>query len=46
MRTLVRSLQRLYNQGRVTKERLLEMVTKGTITQEEYEWIVGEDAEG
>lgn len=39
---LVQSLKRLYNKGRLTKEQIKERVEKGTITQEEYEYIVGE----
>ena len=42
MRMLVQSLKRLYNKGRLTKEQIKERVEKGTITQEEYEYIVGE----
>lgn len=42
MRILVQSLKRLYNKGRLTKEQIKERVEKGTITQEEYEYIVGE----
>lgn len=42
MTILVQSLKRLYNKGRLTKEQIKERVEKGTITQEEYEYIVGE----
>lgn len=45
MRTLVKSLKRLYEQGRITEEKLLEMVDEGKITQEEYDYIVGEAVE-
>lgn len=42
MSTLVKSLKRLYEAGRLTKDQIKERVTKGTITKEEYEYIVGE----
>lgn len=42
MSTLVKSLKRLYEAGRLTKDQIKERVTKGTITEEEYEYIVGE----
>ena len=41
MRTLVESLKRLYEDGRLTKERLLQRVEKNTITIEEYNYITG-----
>lgn len=41
MRTLVESLKRLYKKGKVTKKKLQEMVDAGTITQEEYDYIIG-----
>ena len=41
MRTLVESLKRLYNKGKVTKKKLQEMVDAGTITQDEYNDIIG-----
>ena len=40
MRTLVKSLKRLYEQGRITEEKLLEMVDEGKITEEEFEYII------
>ena len=40
MRTLVESLKRLYKKGKVTKKKLQEMVDAGTITQEEYDYII------
>lgn len=43
MSTLVQSLRRLYRKGRVTIEKLQAMVEAGTITEEEYEYIIGED---
>lgn len=45
MSTLVKSLKRLYDKGRVTKEHLQEMVTDEKITAEEYEYITGEPYE-
>ena len=42
MRTLVKSLRRLYNQGRVTKEHIIELLDNGTITDSEYSYITGE----
>lgn len=42
MRTLVESLKRLYESGRVTKEQLNKRVEKGIISQKEYDYIVGE----
>lgn len=41
MRTLVESLKRLYDAGRLTLEQIQERLEKGTITQEEYDYIVG-----
>ena len=41
MRTLVESLKRLYEKGRLTKGQVVERVTKGSITSEEYEYITG-----
>jgi len=46
MRTLVESLKRLYKKGKVTKEKLQNMVDEGTITEIEYEYITGEDFNG
>jgi uncharacterized XkdX family phage protein len=45
MRTLVDSLKRLYNTGRITKEQIAERVYKGSITTDEYEEITGEKYE-
>jgi uncharacterized XkdX family phage protein len=39
---LVNSLKRLYDAGRLTKEQIAERVDRGTITQEDYEYITGE----
>lgn len=41
MRTLVESLRRLYLAGRLTLEQIQERLTRGTITQAEYNYIVG-----
>lgn len=46
MSTLVESLKRLYKSGRLTKEGVADRVRKGTITEEEYEYIVGEPYDG
>ena len=43
MRTLVKSLKRLYAQNRVAKEHLRELVENRTITEEEYKFITSED---
>ena len=45
MRILVESLKRLYAKGQVTKEKIEEMVTKGTIQPEEKLYILGEAME-
>lgn len=42
MSILVKSLKRLYESGRLTKVQIRERVAKGTITEEEYEYITGE----
>ena len=42
MRTLVESLKRLYDAGRLTKDQIKERVAKGTITRAEYKYITGE----
>lgn len=45
MSTLVKSLYRLYHSTprRVTEEKLLEMIRKGTITEEDYLYITDSD---
>ena len=43
MSTLVKSLKRLYDAGRLTKEQVRERVEKGTITEEDYKYITGEN---
>lgn len=45
MSTLVESLKRLYKKGRLTKQQIKDRVTKGTINEKEYEYIVGEPYE-
>lgn len=45
MRKIVESFKRLYEAGRLTKEQLLDRVEKGTITIDEYNYIVGEREE-
>jgi len=42
MSTLVKSLKRLYESGRLTKEQIGQRVDKGTIDADEYEYITGE----
>ena len=44
MSKLVESLRRLYKAGSktVTEERLIQMIEKGSITEEEYEYIIAE----
>lgn len=39
--TLVKSLTRLYESGKLTKEQIAERVEKGTITHDDYEKIIG-----
>lgn len=43
MSTLVESLKRLYECGRLTKEQIAQRVVKGTINEEEYKYITGEE---
>lgn len=42
MGTLVESLKRLYLKKRLTKQQIKDRVTKGTINEQEYEYITGE----
>ena len=42
MSTFVESLKRLYNQGKVSKEKLDGYLVGGKLTQEEYDYIVVE----
>lgn len=46
MSVLVESLRRLYRDGKVTADKLLEMVSSGKITYEEYEYIIEVNREG
>lgn len=46
MRTLVKSLKRLYKKGNLTKEQVAERVTKRSISTEEYKYITGEEYSG
>jgi len=43
MSTLVESLKRLYTKGRLTLEQVSERVSKGTITEAEYQYITGQE---
>lgn len=43
MRTLVESLKRLYDKGRLTKDQIKERLDSGIITEDEYLYIVGVD---
>lgn len=42
MSILVESLKRLYESGKLNKTQLNARVKKGTISQDEYKYIVGE----
>lgn len=46
MRTLVKSLKRLYDAGKITKEQVKERVKSETIAADEYEHITGEKYDG
>ena len=46
MSTLVESLKRLYEAGRLSLDQMKERVKKGTITEDEYKYITGKDYEG
>lgn len=48
MKAVVASLKRLYTAGKITKDVVRARVAKGTITEEEYKVVTGEDynAEG
>lgn len=41
-RTLVKSLARLYESGKVTVERIDQMVRTGAVTADEFEIITGQ----
>ena len=45
MKTLVESLKRLFESGRLTKEQIAERVEKGSITKDDYACITGEEYE-
>nr|DAR52936.1 MAG TPA: hypothetical protein [Bacteriophage sp.] len=45
MSTFIESLKRLYESGRVTKEEILNRVISGKITQEQYNELMGIEAE-
>lgn len=46
MKILVESLKRMYKKGTLTEEQIAERVTKGSISAEEYEYIMGEKYSG
>ena len=41
MKAVVMSLKRLHDAGRLTQQQVWERVEKGTITDEEYRYIIG-----
>ena len=41
MSRFVESLKRLYKSGKITEEKLAELLAEGKITQEEYDYIMG-----
>lgn len=41
MRTLIESLKRLYNAGRITEEQLSRMAEENKITDKEVQYIIG-----
>jgi len=41
MRTLVESLQRLHTSSKITIDKLNTILSEGTITQEEYDYVIG-----
>lgn len=45
MRAIVETFKRMYAKGTLSKETLLERVEKGTISEGEYRYIVGEPVE-
>lgn len=46
MKVLVESLKRLFAGGKVTEEKLAQMVESGSITPEEKAYITGETGKG
>ena len=45
MSTFTESLKRLYERGRVTKEEILDRVVSGKITKDQYNELMGIEAE-
>jgi hypothetical protein len=43
MRTLVESLKRLHEKGKLTREQVAERVAKGSISADEFQHITGEE---
>lgn len=43
MSTLVESLKRLYRKGTLTVKQIRDRVSKGTITEEEFSYITGDE---
>lgn len=41
MSRFVESLKRLYKGGKITEEKVAELLAEGKITQEEYDYIMG-----
>ena len=45
MRIVILSFKRLYDKERLTAEQIKERLDNGTITEEEYAYIIGETRE-
>ena len=43
MKAVVESLKRLYDSGRLSQQQIWERVEKGTITDVEYRYIIGQE---
>lgn len=43
MRTLVESLKRLHEKGKLTRKQVAERVAKGSISADEFQHITGEE---
>ena len=43
MKTLVESLKRLFESGKLTKEQIAERVGKGSITKDDYRYVTGDE---
>nr|DAU66765.1 MAG TPA: hypothetical protein [Caudoviricetes sp.] len=41
MSTFVESLRRLFLSGKITDDKLKELLNEGKITEEEYQYIIG-----